>query len=229
MTSPCVWFLFRCHGNSFWLLPPKIRSVFSVCVQVIHKTNDFLKATLTFTDNNSWCFHQSPELFECQFITENQTMSPVSSDSFTGTIVPKNWSQFSHLLPCCSCRCARSWQRCWSLNHMPRPEQCVSVTASLTLELWGFRAFLLTHRVIVLIKTLTSSLLRSSSSSQHSFQTHYLCQTTCNMMYSVTDKSNVGALCSVQSGGQRHLLVHHLEGLRKRDHTWEGKYIGCKK
>ncbi len=31
--------------------------------------------------------------------------------------------------------------------------------------------------------------------------------------------------CSVQSGGQRHFLVHHLERLCKCDHTWEGKSI----
>lgn len=29
--------------------------------------------------------------------------------------------------------------------------------------------------------------------------------------------------CSVQSGRQGHLLVHHLERLCKCDHTWEGK------
>lgn len=33
-----------------------------------------------------------------------------------------------------TCRCARSWQQYWSLNHMPRPEQCVSVTAPLTFD-----------------------------------------------------------------------------------------------
>lgn len=31
--------------------------------------------------------------------------------------------------------------------------------------------------------------------------------------------------CSVQSGGQRHFLVHHLERLCQCDHTREGKYI----
>lgn len=33
--------------------------------------------------------------------------------------------------------------------------------------------------------------------------------------------------CSVQSGGQRHILVHHLERLCKCDHTREGKSIHC--
>lgn len=43
----------------------------------------------------------------------------------------------SNLLLYCAGRCARSWQRCWSLNHTPRPEQCVSLTALLTRELTG--------------------------------------------------------------------------------------------
>lgn len=29
--------------------------------------------------------------------------------------------------------------------------------------------------------------------------------------------------CSVQSGGQRHVMVYYLERLGQRDHTWEGK------
>lgn len=29
--------------------------------------------------------------------------------------------------------------------------------------------------------------------------------------------------CSVQSGGQRHVMVYYLERLGQRDHTWKGK------
>lgn len=63
----------------------------------------------------------------------------------------------SNLLLYCAGRCARSWQRCWSLNLTPRPEQCVSLTALLTRELRGLYSLHRppTENVIVLQKQCT--------------------------------------------------------------------------
>lgn len=73
----------------------------------------------------------------------------IKKNPFT-TMIAKGFCLF---LSCCACRCVRSWQQCWSLNHMPKLEQSVSLHSFIVLLNHTIIRFLCTENSIFFCET----------------------------------------------------------------------------